>query len=66
MLLNEMSETQHWASLVGMNLERVVFRRPQRARKGMLLIALGVLLYVLGHLPAVQAWGGHVAAWWSG
>jgi hypothetical protein len=66
MLLNEMAETQRWVCLVGMNLEHTVFRPHRRARKGMVLMAMGVLLYVLGHLPAVQAWGGHVSEWWSG
>ena len=66
MLLNEMVETQRWASLVGMNVERVVFRRPLRARQGIVLVAIGVLLYVVGHFLAVEAWGGHFVEWWSG
>jgi hypothetical protein len=53
MLLNEMMETQRWASLVGMNLERIVFHRPRRARQGIVLVAIGVLLYVVGHFLAV-------------
>jgi hypothetical protein len=66
MLLNDMSATQRWAYLVGMNLERAVFHRRWRAGKGMVWLALGLLFYALGQFPAVQAWGGHVSAWWSG